>query len=107
MENTAKHCPVCDGQVGLFDVVDFNKSCEEIRGKFLPLSGVPIYYVQCSNCLFTFAPEFKNWSENDFLEKIYNDQYIEIDPDYSEARPQANCNVLEKPFGGKKILLDT
>jgi len=102
MENTAKHCPVCNGQVGLLDVVDFNKSCEENRGKFLPLSGIPIYYTQCTNCFFTFAPEFAKWSENDFLEKIYNDGYIEIDPDYLEARPQANFGTLQKIFGESK-----
>jgi hypothetical protein len=103
--NIAKHCPICDEQVELLDVVDFNKSCKEVRGKFLPLSGIPIYYAQCRNCFFTFAPEFKNWSQNDYLEKIYNDQYIEIDPDYLETRPQANCNVLEKLFGGTKKIV--
>ena len=105
MENTAKHCPICNGQVVLLDVVDFNKSCEENRGKFLPLSGIPIYYTQCSNCFFTFAPEFAKWSENDFLEKIYNDEYIGIDPDYLEARPQANFGVLQQTFGESKKII--
>lgn len=105
MENTANHCPICKGQVELLDVVDFNKSCAESSGKFLPLSGIPIYYNQCTNCFFTFAPEFSKWSENDFLEKIYNDGYIEIDPDYSEARPQANFGTLQKVFGESKKII--
>lgn len=96
------NCPICNGQTKYIDVVDFNKNCVEIRGKFLPLSGIPIYYTQCQDCLFAFAPEFLAWSEMDFLEKIYNDEYIEIDPDYLENRPRANSQLLSKLFGDKK-----
>ena len=96
------HCQICDGRVELLDVVDFNKSCEENRGKFLPLSGIPIFYSQCTSCKFTFAPEFAKWSEQDFLEKIYNDKYIEIDPDYLEVRPQASSQFLKQTFAEQK-----
>jgi hypothetical protein len=96
--NNQIFCPVCENQTFILDVVDFNKSCEEPRGKFLPLSGIPIYYNHCTDCSYTFAPEFKMWTEKDFLEKIYNDQYIEIDPDYLEARPKSNFQILKKFF---------
>ena len=98
-------CPVCNAQTDLLDVVDFNKSCEEARGKFLPISGIPIYYSRCSYCSFIFAPEFANWTEIDFLEKIYNDQYIEIDPDYLETRPKANFQTLKQLFSKQKKLI--
>jgi len=98
MTNVSRVCPICAGNATLFDVVDFNKSCEENRGKFLPLSGSPIYYVHCQICAFTYAPEFADWSEQDFLEKIYNDQYIDIDPDYLEVRPQGNAKGLNDIF---------
>jgi hypothetical protein len=91
-------CPVCFGSATLLDVVDFNKNCEEIRGKFLPLSGNAIYYSRCNECLFTFAPEFQEWPENLFLDKIYNAEYIQVDPDYLEARPQSNFLLLKKLF---------
>lgn len=97
-----KNCPICKSKSDIIDVVDFNKSCEENRGKFLPLSGVPIYYYQCESCEFTFAPEFQSWSENDFLNKIYNDKYIEIDPDYVDNRPKSNSILLKKMFDGQK-----
>lgn len=104
MRKTLKsiNCPICNNQTKYIDVVDFNKSCEEIKGKFLPLSGMPIYYTQCEDCLFTFAPEFSAWSERDFLEIIYNDEYIEIDPEYLENRPRENSQLLKKIFGEKK-----
>ena len=95
-------CQICNGQTELLDVVDFNKSCEENRGFFLPLSGIPIFYSQCVTCKFTFAPEFAKWSEKDFLEKIYNDKYIEIDPDYLEVRPQASSQFLKQMFPDQK-----
>jgi hypothetical protein len=95
-------CPVCDGSVRMLDVVDFNKNCEEVRNKFLPLSGTPIYYSRCSSCTFTFAPEFKDWTEDEFLTKIYNDKYIEVDPDYLETRPEANFQVINNTFSEQK-----
>lgn len=92
-------CPVCSGSATIFDVVDFNKCCEEAKGKFLPLSGIPVQYMRCGKCDFVFAPEFAHWSEADFLSRIYNDAYGEIDPDYFKVRPEANAGHLTKAFG--------
>jgi SAM-dependent methyltransferase len=89
-----KHCPVCAGDCFPLDVVDFNKSCEEARGYYLPLSGVPIYYFLCSQCQFCFTPEIYKWSTKDFEKKIYNSDYIKVDPDYLDARPRNNAQVL-------------
>ena len=99
MMNTQIPCPVCGGVSAPLDVVDFNKSCEELRGKFLPLSGIPIYYYQCGSCQFCFAPEFASWGFKDFEEKIYNQDYIQIDPDYLEVRPRNNAGSLVSMFG--------
>jgi hypothetical protein len=86
----------------MFDVVDFNKNCEEVRGTFLPLSGRPIYYHRCPGCAFTYAPEFQRWSNDDFLRHIYNDRYVEIDPDYASKRPLNNAKFLSDLFGADK-----
>lgn len=97
------HCSVCNGLCSLLDVVDFNKSCEEARGTFLALSGLPVYYVLCSQCGFCFAPEISKWSLKDFAEKIYNDDYILVDPDYVESRPRLNAQNLIATFGARAI----
>ncbi len=55
-------CPVCASIATALDVVDFNKSCEEQKGSYLQLSGIPIYYFLCDNCNFCFAPEICAWS---------------------------------------------
>jgi SAM-dependent methyltransferase len=96
-------CPVCSGASKLYDVVDFNKSCEELRGKFLPLSGTPIYYARCSGCGFCYAPEIYAWSLERFEDKIYNKEYVEIDPDYLEDRPKGNAGFLLNIFANQAL----
>lgn len=91
-------CPVCLSDASLLDVVDFHKSCEEQRGKFLPLSGLPIYYVMCDACLFCWSPTMYEWPVSRFAESVYNDTYAEVDPDYLKVRPAANAQGLLKMF---------
>ena len=92
-------CAVCGHSSLLFDVVDFNKSCEEIRGYYLPLLGHGVYYVRCQACKYTFAPEFSAWTDQDFVNMIYNDSYVEVDPDYLNIRPKGNAEALNSIFG--------
>jgi SAM-dependent methyltransferase len=97
MDATTK-CPVCSSPTSLLDVVDLNKSCEEERGRFLPLSGIPIYYTLCDLCGFCFAPEMHRWSIADFSSRIYNDDYILVDPDYSGSRAHTYAQMLSEMF---------
>ncbi|MFI4938882.1 MAG: class I SAM-dependent methyltransferase [Burkholderiales bacterium] len=92
-------CPVCGAVSHALDVVDFNKSCIESDNKFLPLSGIPIYYFLCEECAFCFAPEICQWPVSEFESKIYNEAYIEVDPDYVDARPRNNAANLIGMFG--------
>lgn len=92
------NCPICDTPSNLLDVVDFNKNCEERRGTFLPKSGIPIYYAACVCCGFVFAPEFLNWTDDEFIKKIYNANYLVIDPDYALTRPSTNADLINKIF---------
>lgn len=110
-------CEICNGVCLPHDVVDFNKSCEEPNGNFLQLSGTPIYYYICNQCGFCFAPEFKKWTFKEFTDKIYNEDYIFVDPDYLKLRPESNAKNIIKRFenvyedirhldygGGNKVL---
>jgi SAM-dependent methyltransferase len=92
-------CPVCGAPSSLYGAVDFNKSCEELRGKFLPPSDIPVAYYRCTNCEFCFAPEIAKWNLAEFEERIYNKDYALVDPDYAEARPQAIAGSLRSMFG--------
>lgn len=94
-------CPVCSGASPLLDVVDFNKTCEEIKGKFFDLSGTPVYYALCGKCGFCFAPELLAWSPEEFKQRIYNEEYVLVDPDCIEARPRQNAENLIGSFGDR------
>ena len=96
-------CPVCGAATTLLDVVDLNKSCEEARGIFLPIAGIPVYYSLCDQCGFCFAPELHRWSIDEFSARIYNDDYKQVDPDYLDARPRANAQLLANMFA-KQVL---
>jgi hypothetical protein len=96
-------CSVCDGDCFPLDVIDFNRSGgAESRGQYRPLSGIPIYYYLCDKCGFCFAPEFRKWSSKDFAEKIYDEEYVEVDPNHVKARPEKNALALADMFKGKE-----
>lgn len=91
-------CKICAGPSPLFGVIDFHKSCAEAQGRRLALSGYPVYYRRCAVCQFAFTNAFDGWTHADFQEQIYNDGYIEVDPDFVELRPTGNAKVLAETF---------
>jgi 2-polyprenyl-6-hydroxyphenyl methylase/3-demethylubiquinone-9 3-methyltransferase len=82
----------------LVGTIDFNKSCVEFQGTFLPSRGIAIDYNRCPVCGFLFTAAFDGWSKHDFLETIYNDDYILVDPDYRDVRPKVNLAFLSDLF---------
>lgn len=99
---TRRSCKCCNAVAPYFGSVDFSKNCEEIRGVRLPADGREIPYFRCSNCGFLFTDYFDQWSRQRFLDDIYNGQYESIDPDFLEARPETNANVIHTLFGAFK-----
>ena len=93
-------CTVCGGACALLDVVDFNRSCVESSRVPGP-AGIPVCYALCGKCGFCFAPEFAAWRLEDFEERIYNDEYVFVDPDYLDTRPRANAANLVSMFGDR------
>ncbi len=92
-------CPICGAASEPLDVVDFSKSCVEPSGTYLPLSGTPVYYYRCDTCGHCHAPEFLGWSPEDFRRRVYNEDYIRVDPDYVEKRPAVAAAGLHQTFG--------
>ena len=106
-------CPICDGECGLLDTVDFNKSClaalSSLRpelaaahqadiARFAAPSGSKVEYYLCGDCGFCFAPEICGWTEEEFRRKIYNADYARVDPEYQEVRPRENAELLARLF---------
>ncbi len=92
-------CKCCGKLSPIYGVCDFNKSCEEGRGTFLPKSGLPIYYYRCEACNFLFSTAYDDFSDDDFSRVIYNDDYIKVDPDYVSARPTAKATLTATLLG--------
>lgn len=97
-------CKVCGEDADLYGVADFNKSCEELRQKYLRLSGVPVYYHRCSTCGFIFTRAFDHWTSSDFKKHVYNDDYILVDPEYAEVRPVSNAGFIAGLIGNARAL---
>lgn len=96
LKHTKHSCPICNRDSFFLDAVDFNKSCANATGYYLPNSGELIDYFFCENCGFCFSPEIYSWDVEKLSNKIYNDDYIKIDPDYIDLRPRLNASSLEK-----------
>jgi len=65
----------------------------------LPLSGIPVYYYRCPNCDFLFTRAFDEWTPADFTERIYNADYIKVDPGYREERAVKTSKLVRHMFG--------
>jgi hypothetical protein len=87
-------CKVCGEASPLHGVVDFNKSCEIDRGLALDLSGVAVWYYRCASCGFLFTAAFDEFSAEDWRTHVYNDDYLQVDPDYAGARAEANAPLV-------------
>jgi hypothetical protein len=98
-------CKVCGTPSELFGVVDFHKSCEEARGRRLTLSGCPVYYRRCEQCGFAFTDAFDGWSQEDFQQRIYNADYVLVDPDFVEVRPTGNARLIAKSFADSRATM--
>lgn len=100
-------CKICGNRANILGRVDFNKHCDEARSGKLPVSGVRVAYLRCTDCEFLFTRDFDNWSQADFAAKIYNSEYALVDPDFAERRPVGNASMIIQQFGmfGDKIRL--
>lgn len=86
-------------------MLDFNRCCEASRSAALPDSRLKVEYVFCEHCGFCFAPMFLSWQAQDYAEKIYNEDYPIVDPDYLAARPHANAVLLTELFGAQRGMI--
>ena len=79
--------PVCHHTADLLDVVDFNTSCEQARGRHFALSGGCRVLRTVGNCGFGFAPQMRHWTTEQWKERVYNTDYARVDPDHAQRRP--------------------
>jgi SAM-dependent methyltransferase len=98
-------CKICGAAAPVVGAVDFNKSCEEPHGTYLPPSWIEIHYRRCGDCGFLFTDCFDEWSVADFAAHIYNADYARIDPESASHRPLFNARELLRAFAAAKSRL--
>lgn len=85
---SSKPCKICGGKSHYFDSVDFFKYCAPDNYFEFGVSGIFVDYWHCATCGFIFTPFFDEWSDSDFRQFIYNEDYIKVDGEYARIRPE-------------------
>lgn len=101
---SGRYCKICNANCLTFDVVDFNKFCNQGNFYKFGLSGVDVEYLRCESCGFIFTDFFDDWNVDDFSKYIYNDDYQHVDPEYISARPERMAQWLFPAIGTRKDL---
>jgi hypothetical protein len=58
------------------------------------------YYHRCGSCGFLFSSSFDDWT--DLRRHIYNDDYMTVDPDYTDTRPVSPAQLVAGLFSANK-----
>jgi SAM-dependent methyltransferase len=99
---TTRVCKICDSRARGCGAVDFSKSCMENEGIVLPRVGEAVPYWRCKNCGFVFTDFCDLWTSDDFSTRIYNDDYIKVDPDFAGSRAAGNAATIVQDFRGRR-----
>jgi Methyltransferase domain len=89
----ATSCKVCDGDAKIFDVLDFNRTCN-LAAYAEGLVGVPVYYYKCICCGMIFTRFFDDFDGAAWSAHVYNDDYARIDPEFDGARASRDVNIV-------------
>lgn len=77
-------CPICGGTEISLGTVPFDRNNAGV-----PMVNVtPMEYHQCTKCYFLYCPEMLGWTPEDLGNKVYNEEYVNYDPDYTGLRPR-------------------
>jgi hypothetical protein len=97
-------CKLCRSRADLFDIVDFQKHCSFSGQYSFGLSNISVRYHRCRQCGFLFTTFFDDWSTADFARYIYNQDYVQIDPEYKGDRAERFAHILAELLGGGENL---
>jgi hypothetical protein len=105
-ESNNPPCKMCGHETEEFTAVDFYQSCNEEDD--FGESGILVKYVRCKDCECIFTSFCDNWTAQDFVDLIYNDDYIKVDKEFTGKRGRRTAASLATIFAGgeDKRLLD-
>jgi 2-polyprenyl-6-hydroxyphenyl methylase/3-demethylubiquinone-9 3-methyltransferase len=100
-------CKICSATSEYIGAVNFNKNCAGYE--FDPkLSNIGhIHYHQCQNCGFLFTTAFDGWGHRTLMERIYNQDYGLVDPEFvTGSRAKRNAKLIAHLFPPTTTCLD-
>ena len=91
-------CKLCHHTPCYMGSVDFNKSGNDyfVGERMFPKSDKEVTYFRCDHCGLMFTDYFYGWSDEEFGECVYNDEYLKADPPFEEERPQRMARFLQR-----------
>lgn len=101
---TPTSCQICsNNKLIKLGCKDFGISGNDYfeKKRMFPDYGLEIPYYRCVACDFIFTNAFDLWSEQDFRNHIYNEEYILSDPIFINERPHRNANMVSALFSNE------
>ena len=77
-------CPICGGIEVSLGTVPFDRNNAGVP----VVNMTPMEYHRCTTCNFIYCAEMLAWTPEDLGAKVYNEEYIKYDPDYTGLRPR-------------------
>ena len=99
-------CQVCGSAARAVFSKEANVSCGDyFEGRRLyPDDTGAFDLLECTACGFAWYAEFLSWTDEDFRQKIYNDDYHLCDAPFLEERPARLAAWLLPLISGKSLL---
>jgi 2-polyprenyl-3-methyl-5-hydroxy-6-metoxy-1,4-benzoquinol methylase len=91
-------CQICGSKLKSLGTIPFDKNGANVE----IVDDTPFEYHQCTECSAIFCLEMLTWSSEKFSEKVYNADYVKIDPAYLDERPINYADFLNKHLGPLK-----
>jgi SAM-dependent methyltransferase len=95
LEACSQHatCKICAKQASVFGRLDVNRGGPP-GAATRPSLGQDLVYFRCPHCGLIFTTQLDYWQTQEFARHIYNERYVDVDPDYLHDRPVANAQML-------------
>lgn len=87
-------CYICNGVLKSLGTIPFGQNI----GTLECTDFTPVEYHKCTKCNFICCLDMLQWDQEQFATKIYNEDYIILDPGYGGVRAKNVCDFMEYFF---------
>jgi 2-polyprenyl-6-hydroxyphenyl methylase/3-demethylubiquinone-9 3-methyltransferase len=88
------NCYVCGGELESIGYIPFDRNNAGVE----LLNVTPMEYARCTSCNSILCPDMLTWTIEKLGSEVYNQDYINYDPDYIEVRPTNYAKYFLETF---------